>query len=128
MTVAFKLKSSPKEADIQSSIEDALNHLISLHKVAWACRINGGGSMVTGKGGRMRFMAFYRLYGFGKPAHKGVADIIGQTTGGVFFAIEVKRPGEKATTEQRAFLDRVNAHGGIGILAFSVDDVFGAIK
>lgn len=127
--MAFKLtKSSPKEADIQSAIEDALIHLISLRKVAWSCRINGGGSMVTGRGGRMRFMAFYRLYGFGKPAHKGVADIIGQTTSGVFFAIEVKRPGEKATPEQAAFLDRVNANGGIGIVATRVEDVFGAIK
>lgn len=114
----------PKEVDIQSSIEDALLHLHHHGKLAWFSRQNGGGTMVKGSGGRIRFMSFYRLYGFGKPLHKGLADCIGQTTDGRFFAVEVKRPGEKPTPEQQSFLDRVNANNGIGFVAYSVEDVF----
>lgn len=54
---------------------------------------------------------------------KGISDIIGCTKTGQFFAIEVKRPGGHVSPEQMNFLDRVSASGGIGILAYSTDDV-----
>lgn len=53
---------------------------------------------------------------------KGVADILGIWKGW-FLAIEVKTPKGYPTLEQKRFLERVNAEGGIGILARSIDDV-----
>jgi hypothetical protein len=49
---------------------------------------------------------------------------------GRFFAVEVKRPGWKAPTDDReraqsAFLTNVRALGGVGLFAQSVEDVFG---
>jgi hypothetical protein len=41
----------------------------------------------------------------------------------VFCGIEVKRPGEKPRPEQQAFLDQLNAMGGIGICVHSVDEL-----
>ena len=40
-----------------------------------------------------------------------------------FLAIEVKRPPRQATAQQQEFLDRVNAAGGIGFVAWSAEDV-----
>jgi hypothetical protein len=121
---------APKEVDIQSAIEDALLHLHHTRKVAWFARVNGGGSMVQGKGGRKRFLPFYRLYCFGaKPVSKGISDIIGQKWCGRFFVVEVKRSStEKPTEEQQDFLDRVSAHGALAVVATSVDDVFRALQ
>ena len=39
-----------------------------------------------------------------------------------FLAIETKAKGKKPTAEQQWFLDMVRADGGIGILAYSVED------
>lgn len=56
----------------------------------------------------------------------GSSDLIGwystSTSTAVFLAVEVKRPGEKPTTEQSRFLEAVRAAGGIAILATSVED------
>lgn len=57
---------------------------------------------------------------------KGIADLIGCTPAGRFLAIEVKRKGGKISEDQRAFLESVNRNGGIGIVAFSLDDVMAA--
>jgi hypothetical protein len=53
---------------------------------------------------------------------KGISDILGIYQGR-FLAIEVKRPGGRVSREQREFLNRVNAEGGLGFVAYSVDDV-----
>jgi hypothetical protein len=53
---------------------------------------------------------------------KGVADILGIYKGR-FLAIEVKVKGKYPTREQKAFLERVNAEGGIGFVARSIEDV-----
>ena len=42
---------------------------------------------------------------------------------GQFIAIEVKRPGQKPTLDQQAFLAAVKANGGIAFVATSIDDV-----
>lgn len=55
----------------------------------------------------------------------GSSDLIGWYAAkgaAVFLAVEVKRPGEKPTKEQRQFLDVVKQAGGIAILATSVQD------
>lgn len=58
---------------------------------------------------------------------KGISDIIACSPKGIFCAIEVKKPGGKATPEQLEFLERVKAAGGIAILAYSIDDVLGIV-
>lgn len=61
-----------------------------------------------------------------KGAEKGTADIIaGIPRGGqlIYAAIEVKHGKNKLTFEQAAFLENVRSLGGIGIVAYSVDDV-----
>lgn len=57
------------------------------------------------------------------PFHiKGVADIIGVYEGRLL-AIEVKSEKGVVSKEQREFLDKVNAKGGIGFVARSIKDV-----
>jgi hypothetical protein len=60
-----------------------------------------------------------------KGSRKGISDILGffADGSGRILAIEVKRPGEKASPDQLEFLKSVNDGGGVGILAFSIDDV-----
>ena len=58
---------------------------------------------------------------------KGISDIIGCLPDGRFLAIEVKRPGNKPSIEQADFLARVNAMGGLGLIAYSIDDVAAVI-
>jgi hypothetical protein len=53
---------------------------------------------------------------------KGVSDILGCHLGR-FYAIEVKRLGEKPTDHQQAFLDRVTEHGGLAFVAHSLNEV-----
>ena len=52
----------------------------------------------------------------------GVADIIGCHNGRMF-AIEIKTQAGRLTPYQQRFLDRVNAAGGIGFVARSIEDV-----
>ena len=59
---------------------------------------------------------------------KGISDIIACSPEGTFCAIEVKKPGGKASPDQLEFLERVRAYGGIGILAYSLDDVLTAFE
>jgi len=56
----------------------------------------------------------------GKYNIKGVADILGITNDGRFIAIEVKRPGGRASREQQYYLSRIKALGGIAGIATSV--------
>lgn len=53
----------------------------------------------------------------------GVSDIIGCLPNGQFLAIEVKRLGNILTVWQTNFLKLVIKAGGIGLVAYSVDDV-----
>lgn len=53
---------------------------------------------------------------------KGVADILGIWKG-KFLAIEVKAPRGYPSKEQKAFLEKVRAEGGIAFIARSIDDV-----
>ncbi len=53
---------------------------------------------------------------------KGVSDILGCFEGKLL-AIEVKVPGRYLTSDQVIFIDNVNTAGGIGFVAYSVEDV-----
>lgn len=62
----------------------------------------------------------------------GSADLIGivRTASGVgrFLALEVKRPGERPTAEQRKWLAVVNRAGGVAVVVRSVEDAIKAIE
>ncbi len=62
----------------------------------------------------------------GPMGERGVADIIGCHLGRMI-AIEVKRPGAKASSDQLNFLKAVERAGGIGIVADNVDTVIEAL-
>lgn len=53
---------------------------------------------------------------------KGGSDIIGITSDGIFFAIEVKTPKGRASKEQETFLSHVRERGGIAGIARSPKD------
>ena len=53
---------------------------------------------------------------------RGVSDIIG-VYNGIFFAIEIKKPGGKATPYQTAFINRVREAGGIAFVAWDIETV-----
>lgn len=53
---------------------------------------------------------------------KGISDIIGCLPNGKFLAIEVKQPKGRASPEQLDFLARLNAQGGVGFIAHSLDE------
>jgi len=52
----------------------------------------------------------------------GIPDIIA-CVGGTFYGIEVKKPGGKVSKIQEVQLSRINAAGGVSLVAYSVDDV-----
>jgi hypothetical protein len=58
---------------------------------------------------------------------KGVSDILAIYKGR-FIAIEVKRPGQKPTPQQEAFLEAVNEAGGLAFVATSIEDVEHELK
>jgi hypothetical protein len=53
----------------------------------------------------------------------GVSDILGILKDGRFLAIEVKRPGGKATEAQLEFIENINDNGGVAFVADNVDIV-----
>lgn len=54
---------------------------------------------------------------------KGVSDILGILPSGRFLAIELKSATGTLTTEQKAFLEAINASGGLAFMARGIDDV-----
>jgi len=57
---------------------------------------------------------------------KGISDILGIWQGKML-AIEIKTVTGKVSPDQQRFIDSVNAAGGIGFIAYSVDDVIDAL-
>jgi hypothetical protein len=102
----------PKEQEIQKTITDFLK---IKRFIVFKHRNVGIYKKDTGK---------YIPLAYGE---KGISDIIACSPTGRFWAVEVKAPGKKPTEEQLDFLARVNAAGGKGILAFSLDEVMAAV-
>lgn len=85
---------------------------LKLHGImAW--RQNVGGFLRAHEGKR-------RFVKFGRP---GMSDIAGILPAGRALYIECKLAGKALTHSQRAFLDEVNATGGLGIVVHSVDEL-----
>lgn len=99
------------ESDIQA---DVLKLLARHPKVAWFHRMNVG-AVKRGS----RYIRFGR---------KGMCDITGQLRNGRRLEIEMKRPGEQPTDDQKEFIAMVNIAGGLAFIARSIDDVQEALK
>jgi hypothetical protein len=56
--------------------------------------------------------------------YKGSPDIIGVSKGGRFIGIECKIGKNKPTQFQENFLNEIKDHGGIAIVAYSIDDIY----
>lgn len=114
---AFRLTMlEPTEAQVMRSI---LRYLELHPGVAWAHRFNVGAAVTKGAGGRERLVRF---------AFRGCPDILGQLVTGRFLAIECKSSTGRVRPDQAAFIDLVNANGGLGLVARSVDEVIAAIE
>jgi VRR-NUC domain len=59
---------------------------------------------------------------------KGINDVIGCLPDGRFLAIEVKRPSGRPTLEQREFIANVNRNNGVGIIAYSLQEVIAILE
>jgi hypothetical protein len=59
---------------------------------------------------------------------KGISDIIACSPTGGFVAIEVKKPGGKASPEQLDFIERIKATGAIALVAYSLEDVLDVLE
>jgi hypothetical protein len=102
---------TPSEKVIQSQIMAYLTARGIFH---W--RQNQGATVVPATGGSKR--RFFRM-----TSVDGVSDIIGVLPDGRFLAIECKTARNGPTEGQSDFLRRVNAAGGLGFVARSIDDV-----
>lgn len=95
---------------LESAIQHAVLQVLKYHpKVAWVHRMNVGAVKVG-----------ERFVRFGLP---GMCDITGQLKDGRRLEIEVKRPKGVVSDVQTAFIEMVNACGGLAFVARSVEDV-----
>lgn len=102
----------PLERDIQHAIIQYLE----LKKFV-VVKVNNGGVYVKARDTYM------------KSRQPGVSDILAcEPRTGRFWAIEVKRPSGKLSTEQKAFLERVEASGGKAMVAYSLDDAIRVVE
>lgn len=74
------------------------------------------GAITLGDGNSRRFVRF---------GTRGAADITGIKEGRRI-EIEVKAPGRKQTKDQKEYQKKIEANGGLYVLAYSVDDVMAA--
>ena len=102
---------SPSEKVIQSQI---MQYLTARRIFHW--RQNQGATVVPAVGGAKR--RFFRM-----TSVDGVSDILGILPDGRFLSIEVKAGRNGPTEAQAEFLRLVNAAGGLGFVARSVEDV-----
>lgn len=103
------------ERNVQRQI---LRYLATVDVFAW--RANSGSMTLEGSNGNRRHVRFASV--------QGLADIIGMLPNGRFLAIECKRRGGKVSVKQQAFIDCVNAHGGLAFVADNLDTVIEALR
>ncbi len=104
----FRLNpANPLEVDRQAEIIEYLRHD---PRVLVVMRINGGGRKIKGF-----WVWFYRLFIHGADPMdgKGCLDLLIMLQGGIMGALEVKRPKEKLSDEQKQFSAAVSAGGGL---------------
>lgn len=105
-----------KERDIQANIVEYL-----LLRRCLVVRVNGG-ALKDGK----RFVKFNTVKCPGrKSSELTCPDLLAVMPGGKMLALEVKRPGEKATDGQGVFLAEAERLGALSAVVTSVEDVAG---
>lgn len=109
-----KPPTGPSESDVQSAVLDYLRRVVK----AQAIRYNSGAMQESGP--HARYVSFNDA-----PGH---SDIAGTLPGGRAFYIEVKRPGQKATPKQAAFLARMASAGALVGVVHSVDELIALLK
>lgn len=109
----LRLNGDPSEAQ---TLDAVLRYLAYRRDaVVWAKRMNSGAGMLARrKGGPARWIEF----GF-----PGCPDILGMMSDGRLLAIEAKAAGKYPTPQQKEFLARVTAAGGVAGVAWSIEDV-----
>jgi hypothetical protein len=113
------------ESDLQRHIVEYLRHEQARGRVGWFARINGGKARLMGG----FWVKFYRLWiPAAQEVSAGYSDLHGlygprSGSPGLYFALEVKQPGEKPTDAQTAFLAAVRESGGVGAVVRSIEDV-----
>lgn len=98
-------------------VKSCLQYLAMRGCFAW--RVNSGAMRGEYKG-KARYVKFNSV--------PGVSDILGIREGGQFIAVECKVGTNKLTQDQRMFLLHVMSRGGLGIVAYSIDDVAQALR
>jgi len=115
-----RVRLDPLEADVQR----AVLALLAVHpRVAFAGRFNSGAVVTehTSKSGKSK-RGLSRINSI-----PGFSDIHGMLKGGRALYVEVKRRGEYLRPEQATFLELVRLHGGLGIVAYDVQQVADAL-
>lgn len=98
-----------RESELQKQILDYLAYQKGKY---W--RVNSGGVRAQYKG-KERFFRFNTM--------PGISDILGILPDGRFFACEVKVKSNKPTKAQQDFIDMINYWGGVGVVAYDLNDV-----
>ena len=116
--VAKKRKPAPFKLTMpeipESAILNAVLEYLNYHPaVAWAQRMNSGGTKFKRADGTEQFVRF----GF-----EGLSDVLGQLRDGRLLAIETKARKGRARASQIAFLMHVQKNNGVAGIARSVDD------
>lgn len=96
-----------------AALAEVLKALRTHPLVAWCERMNSGATRVGN-----------RFVRFGWP---GCSDVIGQLRDGRFLAVECESKTGRPSPEQAAFLERINAAGGVGFIARDLRDVVGVL-
>lgn len=92
-------------------------------------RVNSGASTPERADGSQGFIPFNRWQTLGADEQQaGIADLLAfkdglNSEGCIFLAIECKMPGKKPSQMQSVFLEGVKNHGGVPIVAYSIDDI-----
>lgn len=119
------------ESEIVSAILKACNLLPGVR----LRRLNSRVVAMPGKGGKRRLVRFGWLgapdligWKVWRPRTDAVGHIIVGLAIPVIVALEVKRPGGKATVEQQSFLDLVTADHGIAGVVTSVEEAVALLR
>lgn len=111
----------PTEAEVQRDI-------LLIAPVHGARLLRNNSGMLQDRTGR------WVAYGLGNSGSKkdtSAGDLIGWTDvegRAVFTSVECKRRGEKPTEKQVAWCSAIQKQGGIGVIAYSVDDFVDAVN
>lgn len=108
----------PTENQIRNAIADFL-----VFNGWLVIRINSGAAQVT-ENGKRRYVSFVRWSVLGQGTQTaGVSDLLCIKANYPPMVIETKRPGNTPTEAQEKFMAEWVKHGGVALVAHSVDDV-----